>query len=139
MGSEPDDPGSRPPSPTASTGLRPLLDGLTLPEANGEAAIVDKLKGIVASPAERDPAVGDEFAGRYRLLRELGRGGMGVVWEGEDIELGRRVAIKMITGRVDPSGLAPHASGGSGRGQARAPPTSRRSTTSMWTPTRPTS
>ncbi len=34
--------------------------------------------------------------GRYRVLSELGRGGMGVVYEGHDPELDRPVAIKMI-------------------------------------------
>jgi serine/threonine protein kinase len=35
-------------------------------------------------------------AGRYRLLRELGRGGMGVVWEGRDTLLNRQIAIKEV-------------------------------------------
>ena len=34
--------------------------------------------------------------GRYRIERELGRGGMGSVYAGYDPELGRRVAIKLI-------------------------------------------
>ena len=34
--------------------------------------------------------------GGYRLLSELGRGGMSVVWEAEEIALNRRVALKVL-------------------------------------------
>jgi serine/threonine-protein kinase len=34
--------------------------------------------------------------GGYRLVRQLGRGGMAVVFEGEDLTIGKRVAIKLV-------------------------------------------
>lgn len=46
------------------------------------------------------PAPGTEF-GDYRLIRELGRGGMAVVFEAEEIGLQRRVALKVFHPRFD--------------------------------------
>ena len=39
---------------------------------------------------------GTEVAG-YRVIRELGRGGMGLVYEAEHLRLGRRAALKLLT------------------------------------------
>ncbi|MEM6789490.1 MAG: protein kinase [Myxococcota bacterium] len=42
------------------------------------------------------PHSGDVIAGRYRLERELARGGMGCVWAAADQKLQRRVAVKLM-------------------------------------------
>ncbi|WP_168566708.1 WD40 repeat domain-containing serine/threonine-protein kinase [Crateriforma spongiae] len=41
-------------------------------------------------------AVPEQVLGGYRLIREVGRGGMGVVFEGRDVKLNKRVAIKVL-------------------------------------------
>jgi hypothetical protein len=42
------------------------------------------------------PEPAPERLGDYRLLRRLGQGGMGVVYEGEHLPTGRRVAVKLV-------------------------------------------
>lgn len=51
------------------------------------------------------PAEGTILSGRYRLVRAIGSGGMGAVYEAEHLKLRQRVAIKLLhpslTGRPD--------------------------------------
>ena len=47
---------------------------------------------------DAEPARSQECLGRWRILDELGRGGMGVVYLAEDVATGERVALKLMTG-----------------------------------------
>jgi eukaryotic-like serine/threonine-protein kinase len=82
-----------------------VRDGSPLVEVSGDAP-------PPAPPAPPPPPVvvpersryaslsGELLDARYRIVRRVGEGGMSFVYQGEDIESGRTVAIKVLTPRL---------------------------------------
>jgi serine/threonine protein kinase len=80
--------------------LRQLLPAVRSMPQSGTDGIADDGPG----PGVPEPL---GCLGDFRLIREIGRGGMAIVYEGEQISLGRRVALKVMpfAGALDPKQL----------------------------------
>jgi eukaryotic-like serine/threonine-protein kinase len=74
-----------------------LKTGLATQPENGPRGTI-----IVSAEAVAPglPQPGEEL-GHYRIVRSLGGGGMGTVFEAEDLENGRRVALKVLSQALD--------------------------------------
>ncbi len=74
-----------------------LSDELLRRECGGDEDLYAEVRRrLLRQPGQPAFLEGQLLAARYRILRFVGRGGMGEVYEAEDIELKERVALKTV-------------------------------------------
>ncbi len=84
----------------------PHLESLTRAAARSGQPAAFQLEEQAAEPAHvADPLIGRTIADRYRILEQIGRGGMGVVYRVEHARIGKLMALKLLTGELTRDGV----------------------------------
>jgi eukaryotic-like serine/threonine-protein kinase len=93
--------------PEHAESLRRLLPAIEVMAEFGVSASRLAARGVAPTSTTEFPEAELGTLGDFRILREVGRGGMGVVYEAEQISLGRRVALKVLpfAAALDPQQL----------------------------------
>jgi eukaryotic-like serine/threonine-protein kinase len=60
------------------------------------AAKPEALSGASGRASDHDPLIGSTLSGRYRIIRKIGEGGMGIVYEAEHVLIEKRVGLKVL-------------------------------------------
>src|SRR5580700_1138832 len=60
---------------------------------------------MAALQPENKIGIGTLLVGKYKVTRELGRGGMAAVYEAENVSIGKRVAVKVLAAELSNSSI----------------------------------